>query len=252
MRRFRLDLAYDGTRFEGWQSQKGEGRTVQTELERAVAVLVKAPVSVVGAGRTDAGVHARGQTAHFDAQTRMGGTDFLRGLNALLPPDVRVLACREADPRFHARASALARVYHYHVAAAVSLLPWDLPYCHRVPVLPPVPVLNAMASRLFGELDFTSFTHAKDPSRSRHRYIHHASWFPRGDRLVFQITGNAFLWRMVRSLVGTFLELGRQGCGAEDFSVILSAKDRRQAGPTAPAHGLYLQKVIYHEHEFSL
>lgn len=252
-RRFRLDLAYDGTDFEGWQSQLSDGRTVQTEIEAALAVLVKTPepVPIVGAGRTDSGVHARGQTAHFDADTNMAGENFFRGLNSLLPPDIRVVDCREVPHNFHARFSALARVYHYHIVVAPALLPWETRYCHRVHVLAPLTVLNSMASLLYGELDFTSFTQAKDPHRSRTRFIYHASFFPHGDRVVFQIVGNAFLWRMVRSLVGTILDLGNRGLGAQEFAAILQARDRKKAGPTAPGQGLYLQKVIYDECEFS-
>jgi len=256
VRRFRLDMAYDGTDFEGWQSQvregdRPDGRTVQAEIEKALAVLIKAPVPVTGAGRTDSGVHARGQTAHFDAQTRMEGPHFMRGLNSLLPPDVRILHCREVEPSFHSRFSALARVYHYHIVVGQSLMPWEARYCHRVFELPPLEVLNSMAALLHGELDFTSFSHAKDPHRSKHRFIYHASFFPQRDRIVFQIVGNAFLWRMVRSLVGTLIDLGDRGLGAPEFAAILSAKDRKKAGPTAPGQGLYLHKVIYDEREFS-
>lgn len=253
-RRFRLDLAYDGTDFEGWQNQFREdhvGRTVQTEVEKALSVLVKTPTAVVGAGRTDAGVHARCQSAHFDAATKMEGAHFIRGLNSLLPADVRIIDCREVDPSFHARFSALARVYHYHIIAGPSLLPWENRYCHRVHDLAPLPVLNSMASVLYGEQDFTSFSHAKDPNRSKSRFIYHASFFPQRDRIVFQIAGNAFLWRMVRSLVGTILDLGHRGLGAPEFAAILIAQDRKKAGPTAPGQGLYLHKVIYHEREFA-
>jgi tRNA pseudouridine38-40 synthase len=254
--RFRLDIAYDGTHFEGWQSQvRGatmeDGRTVQAEIEKALAVLVKTPVPIVGAGRTDAGVHARGQTAHFDAVTNMRGPHFVRGLNSLLPSDVRIMHCQPVEPDFHARFSALARVYHYHIIPAQSLLPWEARYCHRVHILPPLLELNRMAALLHGEMDFTSFTHAKDPNLSKNRFIYHSSFFPQGDRVIYQITGNAFLWRMVRSLVGTILDLGAQGLGAPEFAAILAAKDRKKAGPTAPGQGLYLQKVIYDEHEFA-
>jgi len=255
-RRFRLDLAYDGTDFEGWQNQvrpgdDPDGRTVQDEVERALAVLLKAPVGVVGAGRTDAGVHARCQSAHFDAATRMEGPHFVRGLNSLLPPDVRAVGCREVGPDFHARFSALARVYHYHIVVAASALPWEARYVHRTHELAPLSTLNAMAAVLYGELDFTSFSHAKDPNRSKNRFIYHCSFFPKGDRIVFQIVGNAFLWRMVRSLVGTMLDLGHRGLGAPEFAAILRSRDRKQAGPTAPGQGLYLEKVIYDEREFS-
>ena len=257
VRRFRLDLAYDGTDFEGWQTQTGpghdkgplRGRTVQAELEAVLSRVVKAPVAVVGAGRTDAGVHARGQTAHFDAVTRMEGRHFLNALNSLLPRDIRALECIEVSLGFHARFSALARVYHYHVVPAASLLPWEVRYCHQVDSLPALAVLNSMASALYGELDFTTFTHAKETG-TKNRFIYHASFFPKGSHVIFQIAGNAFLWRMVRSLVGTMLEFGAKG-NPGDFAAALNARDRRRAGPTAPGNGLFLHKVIYDEREFS-
>jgi tRNA pseudouridine38-40 synthase len=181
----------------------------------------------------------------------MDGGNFTRGLNSRLPADVRITRCLEVPRDFHARFSALARVYHYHIVASPSLLPWEAPYCHRVTKLPPLKLLNEIAGVLHGELDFTSFSQAKDPHRSRKRYIYHSVFYPQGDRVIYKIAGNAFLWRMVRSLVGTILDLGAQGHGAAEFQAALAACDRRQAGPTAPAKGLYLHKVIYDEHEFA-
>jgi tRNA pseudouridine38-40 synthase len=254
LRRFRLDIAYDGTNFEGWQTQQHlnrSGRTVQTVLESALQTLVGHEVILTGAGRTDSGVHARGQTAHFDAETRMDGPQFLRGLNSCLSADVRVTRCREVDPSFHARFSALARVYHYHIICSPSLMPWEAPYCHRVTHLPALVRLNALASVLHGEQDFTSFSQAKDPHRSRERYIYHSVFYPQGDKVVYKIAGNAFLWRMVRSLVGTILDFAARDLGENEFREVLESRDRRRAGPTAPPHGLFLHKVIYDEHEFS-
>lgn len=251
-RRFRMDLAYDGTDFEGWQSQKEEGRTVQGEIEKALGVLVKNPVPIVGAGRTDSGVHARSQTAHFEVtHGRMDGGNFKRGLNSLLPPDIRILDCRLVEESFHARFSALARVYQYYILPATVALPWEDRYCLRVNEVPDLNTLNAMASHLKGEIDFTTYSNAQDPSLSKNRFIYHACFFTQGDKLVFRISGNAFLWRMVRSLVGSLLELARKGQGAEAFRQNLDARDRKMAGPTAPAKGLFLHKVIYDEREFS-
>lgn len=256
MTRFRLDLAYDGTDFEGWQAQvrdgaPGSNRTVQGELERVLHQILKKPCPVVGAGRTDSGVHARAQTAHFDAETRMDGSNFVRALNSLLPADIRAIHCSVVDPSFHARFSALARVYHYHILPTPLVMPWEHRYVHAAVALPPVQSLNAMACQLQGELDFTSFAHAKDPSESKFRYIYHAAFFPQGDQIVFRIVGNAFLWRMVRSLVGTLLDLGQKGAGPAEFRNILESRDRRRAGTTAPAQGLFLQKVIYDASEFA-
>jgi tRNA pseudouridine38-40 synthase len=180
----------------------------------------------------------------------MDGGQFLRALNSLLPDDIRATSCAEVPSTFHARFSALARVYHYYVVPAASLLPWEVPYCHRVESMPPLKTLNSMAALLYGELDFTAFAHAQETG-SKHRFIYHASFFPQGDRIVFQIAGNAFLWRMVRSLVGTMLEFGTKGKDAADFAAVLASGDRRLAGATAPGNGLFLHKVIYDEHEFS-
>jgi len=254
--RFRLDLAYDGTAFEGWQTQsrphpEEDGRSVQSEIEKALSTIAKRPVAVVGAGRTDSGVHARGQTAHFDAETTMTGPQFVRGLNSLLPRDVRIWNCEPVDSNFHARFSALGRVYYYHLAEAAVLMPWDYNYVYRVTELPPLKLLNSIAGTLQGEMDFTTFAHIRDPNPNKTRYIYHASFFPQRDRVIFQIAGNAFLWRMVRSLVGTMLRVAAQGGGREEFVEILNIRDRKKVGPTAPAQGLYLQRVIYHEREFA-
>ncbi len=252
MKRFRLNLAYDGNPYEGWQSQRSEARTVQGELETALSRLLHKPIKVVGAGRTDSGVHARSQTAHFDAvNTRMNGLAFQRGLNSLLPHSIRILSCQEVSETFHARFSALARVYQYYLQPSEVILPWDRAWVTPAKI-PPLATLNAMAQQLHGEQDFTTFSHAQDPSQSRSRFIYQATWFAWRDRVVFRIAGNAFLWRMVRSLVGTMLAFGKNPEAATCFAEAFASRDRRNAGPTAPAEGLFLHKVVYHAHEFSL
>ena len=252
MKRFRLNLAYDGTPYEGWQSQRTTAKTVQGELEQALSRLLHQPTSLVGAGRTDSGVHARSQTAHFEAvNTRMTGLAFQRGLNSLLPRSIRILSCQEVSETFHARFSALARVYQYYLQPSEVILPWDRSWVTPAKI-PPLAILNAMAHQLHGEQDFTTFSHAQDPSQSRSRFIYQATWFPWRDPVVFRISGNAFLWRMVRSLVGTMLDLGGKPDAATRFAEALASRDRRSAGPTAPAEGLFLHKVVYYAHEFSL
>lgn len=249
-RKFRIDLAYDGTDFEGWQTQN-TGRTVQGEIQKALERVLKSPVEVIGAGRTDSGVHARSQSAHFCAEsTTMNGEHFVKGLNSLLPKDVRILECREVPDSFHARFSALARVYQYYLVPQHQLLPWEYRYAVRISRQPDLRALNDMAKTLKGELDFTTFSHAQDPSASKKRYIYHAYWFAQGDKLVFRVSGNAFLWKMVRSLVGTMLSFAAKGIGTSRFREILLARDRSQAGPTAPPQGLFLHKVIYDEREY--
>lgn len=249
MTHFRMDLAYDGTHFEGWQTQ-ASGRTVQGVLEEALAQIMKQPVSLTGAGRTDAGVHARFQVASFSAETRMNPRQLTLALNSLLPKDVRILESREAPEDFHARFSAKARVYHYYFYNGGVALPWEEPYCWRLGKPLDLRVLNAMASMILGETDFTTFSSAQDQSKSRCRYIFQSAFFYEGPYLVYRIAGNAFLWRQVRSLVGSMAKWALLPGGADIFRKALAARDREQAGPTAPARGLFLQKVVYDDGEW--
>lgn len=249
MTHFRMDLAYDGTEFEGWQVQ-ATGRTVQGVLEQALESVMKAPVSLAGAGRTDAGVHARFQVASFSAETRMNPRQLTLALNSLLPKDVRILRSQEVPGDFHARFSAKARVYHYYFYNGGVALPWEEPYCWRLGRPLDMKILNTMAGMILGETDFTTFSSAQDQSRSRYRYIFQSVFFQEGPFLVYRIAGNAFLWRQVRSLVGSMAKWALLPNGPEIFRRALEAKDREQAGPTAPARGLFLQKVVYDDGEW--
>ncbi len=246
----RLELAYDGTDFSGWQRQAGD-RTVQGELERALAGMHGHEVAVVGAGRTDSGVHARGQVAHFRTDiARIPAGRFVPALNRLLPRDARVLSSAEADPDFHARYDARLRRYRYFVACGTAD-PFRLRCSHQVFRRPRAESLNAMAALILGERDFTTFSAARDASANRSRYVHEASWRWEGDSLVFEVAANAFLWRMVRSLVGSMLsfEAGSRGSAERARAAMaeaLAAEDRGAAGPTAPARGLFLWNVEYY------
>ncbi len=245
-RRIRLDLSYDGTDFEGWQRQK-TGRTVQGEIERVLKTLHKGrDVKLVGSGRTDSGVHASCQVAHFDsAGSSVPSERFMQALNSQLPRDIRIQKSREVHPDFHARYDAVMRVYRYYLIkpehqkahmtaySAVCLLDLDLPR------------LNEMALTLTGSHDFSSFAAAQDPNDNKVRTVHSARFSTEGPYTVFRVAGNAFLWRMVRTMVGTLLLLLEKGGGPEDIRRILDARDRTQAGPSAKPWGLFLDKVIY-------
>ncbi|OHD13056.1 MAG: tRNA pseudouridine(38-40) synthase TruA [Spirochaetes bacterium GWB1_48_6] len=244
-----MDLSYDGTNFEGWQTQL-TGRTVQGVIEKALGILLKTPVSIMGAGRTDAGVHARHQVAHFSAETRMEGKHFTVGLNSLLPKDVRILEVSQVDADFHARFSAKVRVYHYYFFPGAVALPWEEPYCWRLGRPMDLQVLNTMAGIILGEQDFTTFSCAQDKAKSRKRFIHQSIFYQEGPFLVYRIAGNAFLWRMVRSLVGSMIKWAPLEGGPEIFRRALEAKCRDLSGPSAPAKGLFLQKVVYHDGEW--
>ncbi|MDR2536145.1 MAG: tRNA pseudouridine(38-40) synthase TruA [Treponema sp.] len=247
LRNIRLLIAYDGTDFSGWQRQN-RNRTVQGTLETALEKLHKHSVSTAGSGRTDAGVHAAGQTAHFytDIQN-IQAERFVPALNGLLPQDLRILHAQESRYDFHARFDAKSRTYRYCLICGRRGLPQELRYGLQIWRRPRLDLLNAYARLLRGELDCSVFAVPGDPSKSRSRCFFGASFFMQGDTLVFEITANAFLWKMVRSIVGTLLYYEEKALPPIEFKYILSSGDRRLAGPTAPPQGLTLWKVRYYE-----
>ena len=245
-----LRISYDGTRFHGWQKQLQHGkesfRTVQGEIERALALLHKHPVELFGSGRTDAGVHACGQAAHFFTDiARMKPESFIPALNSALPKDVRIMEVTNVSDNLHARFSARSRTYRYFIHCGKTAFAHQLPYCWHIRREPDINLLNKMASVLSGELDCTTFSAAGDQSKSKSRYIYTAHFFTDREFLVFEISANAFLWRMVRSITGTLLHYEQQNGTKEDFEAVLRSKDRRNAGETAPPQGLFLWSVEY-------
>ncbi len=252
MRRpIQLVVSYDGTDFGGWQRQKN-ARSVQEELEKALEKMHGHPVKITGAGRTDAGVHAHGQVAGFFTDiASIPAERFALALNKLLPGDVRIMSAGDAPKDFHARFDASLRRYRYFIATGDSQDATNRRYSWFVPRRPSLAILNAMAAAVVGEHDFTAFASAKDISLSRCRFIRESSFWFDGPGLVYQVSANAFLWRMVRSLVGTMIFLEPQARtpeeGAAMMEELLRSRDRTKAGPTAPAHGLFLWNVEYGE-----
>ncbi|MDR2447589.1 MAG: tRNA pseudouridine synthase A [Treponema sp.] len=266
-RNIKLLIAYDGTDFSGWQTQntwkaqktretsqknpaafprEAPRRTVQGCIEEALQKLHKHPVSLAGSGRTDAGVHAAGQIANFYTDIQSIAPDrFTPALNSLLPRDVRILAAEETHSGFHARFDAKARTYRYHIIAGRHAFPHELRYALQLWNCPSVERLNSYARLLRGEMDCSSFATPKDPSESRFRYIFNACFFVQGDALVFEITANAFLWKMVRSITGTLLFCEEKGVSVSEFQSLVGGKDRSKAGPTAPPQGLSLWNIEY-------
>lgn len=244
-RNIRLLISYDGTDFCGWQKQV-HGRSVQGELERALEMIHRHPLMLTGAGRTDSGVHATGQVAHFLTEnSSIPSARFCQALNAQLPPDVRVLESQEVPLDFHSRYDATSRRYEYQMTGSRTAPAHWARYVWKVPRMPAMNLLNDLAREICGEHDFSTFAAAGDQSATRHRRIHQAVFLTQGPLMVFRINGNAFLWRMVRSLLGTMMDVASNGGDAARFREILESKDRRQAGPTAPSRGLFLTKVFY-------
>lgn len=222
---------------------------MQGELENALCRMLKADVRVFGSGRTDSGVHALGQAANFfSPHGSIPETAYVRALNALLPQDIRVLEARFVPPSFNARFSAASRVYRYFIQTTCPPTAFENRYRWIIPRAPDIKVLNDMCGVLKGELDFATFCASGGTDGSTKRYVREAFFTPqeRSDGLLmFQIEANAFLWRMVRSLVGTLVYFESRGKGREDFETALTARDRRYAGPTAPAKGLFLYQVKF-------
>jgi tRNA pseudouridine38-40 synthase len=244
MRTIRLTLEYDGTRFVGWQRQ-AHGRSVQAEVERAVAALTQAPARVVGAGRTDAGVHALGQVAHFHTESALPIARIISGLNALLPHDVSVREAVGAHAEFHARRDARFRVYRYVILRRSTPSALLRPYTHHVPESLDPHAMRASLARLEGEHDFRAFRALGTPTRTSRCTLVHADMSEQGDLLVLTVAADRFLRHMVRMIVGTVLRVGRGTLSVEQVTALLETGKDGSAGPSAPACGLYLLYVGY-------
>lgn len=239
----RLDIEYDGGAFKGWARQPGQ-RTVQGELETALATVLREPVELTVAGRTDTGVHALGQVASFETSAEVPD-DLTRRLNGLAPDDVAVTATQVVADGFNARHDAKARSYRYRLLARTAPSPFErgkaLWWPHRIDH----EALNACATALQGTHDFTAFTPTQTDHVRFERDIHAASWTQEGDILNFQVTADAFMRNMVRVLVGTQLDVASGRRSVESFKQLLQGAPRTAAGDTAPPHGLYLESVSY-------
>lgn len=253
-RRFRLDLAYDGRPFAGWQSQRG-GDAVQDAVERALTGICPAVRSVHGSGRTDAGVSAIGQVAHFDAPAgwRMDGEAWWRALNTKLPPSVRVLACREVDPSFHARFSALEKTYQYHIATAEVLSPLRHRLAWHQRGLGSPDDLAPILARFVGRHDFGAFSakrhDGRDEGRDTVRTLAEASVREEGGELALRFRGEGFLYKMVRFLVGSAVYVRKGRLSLKDLERLLSGAGEGSKAPyCAPADGLILVSVRYEDH----
>jgi len=245
MRTIRLILSYDGTDFSGWQYQP-DARTVQGVVEEALGVILAGPVRIGGAGRTDAGVHALGQAAAFRTASRIECPALFRGLNALLPSDVRILSVDEVPDSFDARRSAVLRIYRYLIYTGSVMSPFMGRYAWHVSAPLCSETMDRAGSLLVGTHDFASFASSGDETTSTVREVVSFHVQETGDGVIqVEIAANAFLRHMVRSIVGTIVDVGRGKMSVDEFAEILHAHDRGRAGMTAPPQGLFLVEVRY-------
>lgn len=241
-RNIKLTIEYDGTHFSGWQRQAKE-RTVQGELEKALRKLIAEKVTLIAAGRTDAGVHALGQVANFKTKSRLPIAKFVPAINSLLPKDILVKKAQEVSLKFNSRRDAKSKAYRYRIFLGQTALQKEYLWPYRFQIS--LPQVGKATKLIVGKHDFTSFCVAKSRKESNICIIKKAVWKKSGNMLEFEIEGDRFLRSMIRILVGTLMELGRERITPTKFKEIIAARDRRRAGPTAPACGLYLVQVKY-------
>jgi len=244
MRNLKLTLSYDGTEFHGWQIQP-HLRTIQGELQQALEKLFNHEVNVTGSGRTDAGVHAHGQVANAETIRTMDTDAVLRGVNALLPAEIRVMLVEEVSLEFHARRSARSKTYEYHVWRNPIVSPFHNRYVYAFRYPLDEDAMDRGTKYFVGTHDFTSFCAAATEIGDRTRTIFEACWDRSDITWVFRIRGNGFLQYMVRTIAGTLIQIGQGRLRPEQLVEIFEARDRRFAGPSLPAQGLHLVQVEY-------
>jgi len=245
MQRYKSIISYDGSGFSGYQVQPNK-RTVQSELEKVLAKMHKGKsIKVSASGRTDAGVHAKGQVVHFDSPLPISEEKWELALNSMLPEDISVLSVLKVDSSFHARFDALGKEYRYLLKLSKKRDPFQRDFAYQFPYELNLEAMKQASLFFIGTHDFTSFCSARTEVLDRVRTIETIDFLLEGDFLTLRFVGNGFLYNMVRILTGTLLEVGTGKRRPEEIVDILDQKDRRFAGKTAPAQGLYLWKVFY-------
>ena len=243
----KLVLEYDGTNYHGWQFQPVVP-TIQGEVQRALKKILKKEVTVISAGRTDAGVHAKGQVANFKTSNLpLSPMQLLFALNSVLPQDIRVKDVKKVPEKFHAQKSACYKIYQYLIYNDAICRPWFRNFTWWISHPLDCELMREAAKKLIGRHDFSSFQNQGSPSESTVRTVEKIKIFKRKSLICIFIKADGFLYKMVRNIVGTLVEVGRGKLSPSKMRLILEAKDRREAGPTAPPQGLYLWRVGYPE-----
>ena len=244
MRNLRLDICYDGTRYRGWQRLPGREDTIQGKLETALSRILGEPIEVSGSGRTDAGVHARGQVANFHCESELPAAEILANLRRYLPEDIGIYSCKEVSPRFHARLNAKEKTYCYRIWNSDAPCVFARRFVAVMPEKLDVETMKQAADLLLGRHDFSAFCGNAKMKKSTVRELYAIVISCRGEEIQIRYTGNGFLYNMARILTGTLVEVGRGEREADSIPALFGAK-REQAGFLAPAQGLCLEEVVY-------
>ena len=244
MRNIRIDICYDGTRYRGWQRLPGKDDTLQGKLETALTRILGEPIEISGSGRTDAGVHARGQVANFHTESTKSCGEILADLRRYLPEDVGIYSCKDVSPRFHARLNAKEKTYRYRIWNSEMPCVFDRRFVAVMPESLDLDAMRVAADYLVGEHDFSAFCGNPKFKKSTVRYIRSIDIRKDGEEVVLEFTGNGFLHNMVRILVGTLVEVGTGQRQAATIPELFGGK-RAEAGFLAPAQGLCLMEVFY-------
>lgn len=242
--RFFIEFSYNGKAYHGWQNQP-DAITVQEVLEKALSTMLKAEISVMGAGRTDTGVHASQMFAHFDYDTEINAKDLVYKLNSFLPKDIAVINVFEVNGEAHARFDALSRTYHYKISTSKNVFNYDFAYQVQLPLN--VEDMNKACEILLEYRDFQCFSKSNTDVKTYYCDIKEAFWTQDNNQLIFTITADRFLRNMVRAIVGTMVNIGLGKLKPEALHAIIASKNRSNAGFSVPAHGLYLVKIVYPE-----
>jgi len=241
---YRVVVHFDGTEYYGWQFQTAKYPTIQAEMIRVLKIIAKKQVLVTGSSRTDAGVHSSGLTANFHLPVAIKADSLKQALNSLLPRDIRIVECEQMDKSFNARFGAVSKTYVYRIFTGSVQSPFSQRFALHVPFPLDRKAMRRAARHFVGQKDFSSFT-SDEPGKKRLREVDQCQMQVRNEEIIFTVRGKSFLRYMVRNMVGTLIDVGRGKIAASDIPAIFAAKDRRQAGQTAPAKGLTLVKVEY-------
>jgi tRNA pseudouridine38-40 synthase len=249
MNNYKMVIAYDGSRYKGWQRLGDGENSIQGKIETVISRLLKKETPIIGSGRTDAGVHARGQVANFHCKKNLDVPMFLGEVNYYLPEDISLVSLEKVAEDFHARFKAVTKTYRYYILQKEVHDPFVRKYSVHIPEFLDIEAMEEAAAYVVGEHDFTTFTNAKSKKKSMVRRIDRLDIFPEEDYLVLEFEGNGFLHNMVRRLSGTLIQIGLNQLKPKAMKAFLDAKDRQKVTYVAEAKGLFLESVTYEEVE---